>query len=218
MISHKNRFILITPQKTSSTTIVTALKDYIVIKDRQIPGNAGGVIAPVNVKSDCFDYGDEFNANYAKHTALHIYYDGWNTVKALKQLGCLPDEDKMGSIKDYFKAGAVRNPFDRLVSWWGRDVSLPGFKDYIKETPTVQNTNESVYALWPFFTKLKSDLKDPISKDLFFIRFENLQEDFDTFCDKVNIPRQVLPHKNKSDHQLNVLKLSVSCLSKITFK
>ena len=40
-----------------------------------------------------------------------------------------------------------------------------------------------------------------IHLDMFFIRFENLQEDFDTFCDKVNIPRQVLPHKNKSDRK-----------------
>ena len=32
-----------------------------------------------------------------------------------------------------------------------------------------------------------------------YLRFENLQEDFDTMCVKIGIEKRELPHKNKSE-------------------
>ena len=210
MISYNKKFILITPQKVGSTSLVTALKSYISI----LPRHGLGVMGFQNelFKKENFDYREDFGSDYAKHNALHLYYDGWNKIKQHKQQGGLD----IGEMNDYFIAGVIRNPFDRLVSWWDKKGSLI---DFIRTLPTCAGMgmpieeSDAYLSLWSWFTrghahewrfdpetKTHSRTKQNVD-DLLLIRFENLQQDFDTFCDKVNIPRQVLPHKNKSEHK-----------------
>ena len=112
--------------------------------------------------------------------------------------------------ENYFKFAFVRNPWDRFASCYfylkaggmneaydvrDRKIFLDqhdSFEDFILNT----NFNR-LFAQQHF--KPQSYYLD---KEIDFIgRFENLQEDFNIVCDKIGVPQQHIPHKNKSDHK-----------------
>ena len=119
---------------------------------------------------------------------------------------------------EYFKFSVVRNPWDRLVSVFhflninneSTELVAPrtrnrlfnrhikkykgNFKDFVRgvDIDQILHTREQ----YSFVCNDKYDI------ELNFIcKLENLQEDFDTICDKIKIPPQQLPHKNKSKHK-----------------
>jgi len=113
-----------------------------------------------------------------------------------------------GQYQKFYSFTFFRNPWDLMVSsfnWWTQKSKLPnrrrhgkklkdlGFRYFIKSRHS-SCINECYHAdqgqtYW---------LNDKID---FIGRFENLQEDFNTICDKIGIPRKQLPHKNKSNHK-----------------
>lgn len=165
MISHTKKFIIITPPKTGSVSIASALQQYIDITN---------IIKQVN---DCFDYTESTSGEAAKHFSAAQYSD---------------------YIHKYKTVGCVRNPFDRMVSWWkwlpGFDKRFTGisFEDFLKHPILNLDVFKPQYDYFTYDNQLVVDN---------YIKFENIQSDFNLFCDSVLITRMTLPHKNKSQHK-----------------
>ena len=100
----------------------------------------------------------------------------------------------------YFKFVIVRNPWDRKLSdfFFGkREGIVAADIDFI----TYINNNHLNNDLWnsPGLEWVE-DKNGNIDKNIFMGKFENLQNDFNIICDKINIPRRKLPHLNSSTH------------------
>ena len=113
-----------------------------------------------------------------------------------KHISCTDLIEQRPQYKDYFKFAFVRNPWDRVVSWYffvknntdSRSTKNISFKEIIKTKSKVwTGPKQFQYE----FTK-KSD---------FIGKTENIQEDFDIICDKIGIPQQTLPHRNTTKHK-----------------
>jgi chondroitin 4-sulfotransferase 11 len=112
------------------------------------------------------------------------------------------------SFENAFKFCFVRNPWDKVVSEfrfriWTYQNELTedsSFADWVRSTYV---DNDPKYYGWPkmFLPQLEwiTDEKGDIIVD-FVGRFENLQADFDTVCDEINLERQDLHHENRSRH------------------
>ena len=130
----------------------------------------------------------------------------------LQHLKACQLQEKIGDqvFNDYFKFTFVRNPFSKCLSeyFWEKtylNESL-NFNDWVKfKLGDLINQSENNIIMMRQKHNLEQykfiyDTSDNCLVD-FIGRFENLQEDFNIVCDKIGIPRQKLPHKNKTKHQ-----------------
>ena len=115
--------------------------------------------------------------------------------------------EKKWNWDEYFTFSFVRNPWDLMVSKYeyrnlksrdntkfGRESEgllkqIKNFEDFVRK-----DHSGFLGHHWCFDANGKQ-IVDFIGK------FENLQEDFDIVCDKIGIPQQQLPHKNKTNHK-----------------
>ena len=172
MISHKHKFIFIHIPKCGGTSIESLF---------------GGSV--------CGWDGD--NNLWKQHCSL-------NQIKSIYKI----DIDK------YYKFTFVRNPWDRAVSdykWWIRRKSPfrrllnnSTLKDYLlgrNGYEYINHLNNRTGRGDHFYEQSSFIFVKNINKMDFIGRFENLQEDFNVVCDKIGIPQQQLPHKNKTKHK-----------------
>ena len=161
---------------------------------------------------------------YSDHKCIfiHIPKSAGSTIHSiLKNKSCTVTSDhktmydlslRRSTIKQCFKFTFVRNPWDRFVSTYfyfkkyGRDNlgdmmtgyivnSFNSFRDFAINFPNIPNQ----LFRYPHFNEQVSWMQGQPPFD-FIGRFENLQDDFNTVCNKLSIPVQKIPRLNPSRH------------------
>lgn len=173
MISNQYKFIYVAIPKCGSRSIVRALDSYWDIR------------------------GDDDQSSLINH---HANFE--RIKKYIESAGL----DWHG----YFRFTSVRNPWERLVSAFFHVLKQKSlrrhdfsewkgstFRDFIIGKGGVCIDKSFAYKSQISYF-LDSDAK--ILSDA-ICRLETLQQDFNAVCDKIGIPRQKLPHVNKTKHK-----------------
>ena len=124
-------------------------------------------------------------------------------------------------FQDYFKFCFVRNPWDRLVSWYNMMVqkrvhndfskylleNSNTFSEFLDLTDTIMENNmEEINQYSPYPKSISFNQLDYISNDRgeilvdFIGRFERLGEDYKKITRTIGVNLD-LPHENKFDHR-----------------
>lgn len=184
--------------------LIDNTKKFIFI---HIPKTAGTSIRET-LKMSCDDYLEELDNDLEKRLFRHRRF---RVIMNSKY-----SIDK--NFKDYYKFAFVRNPWDRTVSrfHYYKDCG----KKIIKVIPNLtEKMNIYMKCSFDEFVSLHSpqyrskhpflqhnqmdyimDSKQKVGVD-FIGRYENLQNDYDTICNTIGIPKIQLLHNNKSNHK-----------------
>ena len=130
-------------------------------------------------------------------------HDGWRHLHAREIRDVVPPDVWDG----YFKFAFVRNPWDRLVSWYHMCVQVPvpnGFCRYVRQNfPTFESfvtgatTGPGEKTTHPQFDYVAGDDGEVIVD--FVGRYETLGDDFAQIADRLKLG-DVLPRANPSSH------------------
>ncbi len=170
MLSLKKNFLFVHIPKTAGNTIQDVLLEYS--EDTKVTRTCQDGI-------NCFGIVSE-KYSTQKHSPLREY------------------QQKLPEIlfNNLFKFTCVRNPWDRLISFyfsphrgkvnWDREA----FIDFAQTVPPALS----------FLDTAASSQRSTNPID-FIIRYENLENDFLTVCNRIDIPCKSLPHLNKSNRR-----------------
>jgi len=184
MISLQKKFLFVHVPKTGGNSIQNILKDYSEDKLTTLAKHQDG-IERFGVRNDTY--------NITKHSTLSHY----KSVLDPKTYSTL------------FKFATIRNPWDRMISCYFSphrgitDWNRTSFLELVNRKPTLRY----YITEYSFFEKVVRKLGIPIKitkKNLdsdidFLIRFENIDDDFELLCEKLDIPYSSLPKRNKSN-------------------
>ena len=171
MISLQKRFLFVHIPKTAGNSIQTILRDYsedqlVALRKEQDGIERFGLRNP--------------KYNIKKHSTLAEYRDALGNA----QFGNL------------YKFTCVRNPWDRMVSYYFTPTQSPEIWDRKKFRRIVSKAVSVADYL-----RLDQDEQDPFANVDYTMRFENLADDFRTVCETLGISPGALPRYNRSSRE-----------------
>ncbi|MEP0262684.1 sulfotransferase family 2 domain-containing protein [Dokdonia sp.] len=126
-------------------------------------------------------------------------------VDIVAQHGNAQTEDAaiFANFPDYFKFGFVRNPWDRLLSWyslrnkWNPPVDLETdrkqFEEFLESDMALQGDDSFYYNQLDYFTNVSHDL-DQVT----IYRYENYNEEVKKIAKKLDITIEEIPQVNET--------------------
>jgi Sulfotransferase family len=171
MISLQKRFLFVHIPKTAGNSIQSVLRDY-----------SEDQLVALRKEQDGIERFGLRNAKYKtkKHSKLSEYYDA------------LGDEQ----FRNLYKFTCVRNPWDRMVSYyftptqntetWNRKK----FRETISKAVSVAD-----------YLRLHNGEEDSFANVDYIMKFENLVDDFRAVCEAINISPPTLPQYNRSSRE-----------------
>jgi hypothetical protein len=171
MISIQKRFLFVHIPKTAGNSIQSALRDY-----------SEDQLVALRKEQDGIERFGLRNPNYQikKHSTLGEYRDALGNEQ----------------FRSLYKFTCVRNPWDRMVSYYFTPTQSPEtwdrkkFRKIIFEAVSVGD-----------YLRLDEDEEDPFGNVDSIIRFENLADDFRAVCGTLGILPTALPRYNRSSRE-----------------
>ncbi len=171
MISFQKRFLFVHIPKTAGNSIQSKLRDY-----------SEDQLVALRKEQDGIERFGLRNPNYKikKHSTLGKYRDALGNEQ----------------FRSLYKFTCVRNPWDRMVSYYFTPTQSPEtwdrkrFREIISKAVSVAD-----------YLRLDPGEEDPFANVDYIIRFENLAHDFRTVCITLGISPATLPRYNRSSRE-----------------
>jgi hypothetical protein len=171
MISFQKRFLFVHIPKTAGNSIQSVLRDYsedqlVALRKEQDGIERFGLRNP--------------NYNIKKHSTLAEYRDALGNEQ----------------FRVLYKFTCVRNPWDRMVSYYFTPTQAPEdwdrkkFRRIISKAVSIAD-----------YLRLDQGEEDPFANVDYILRFENLAVDFRTVCGMLGISPAMLPRYNRSSRE-----------------
>jgi Sulfotransferase family len=171
MISLQKRFLFVHIPKTAGNSIQSALRDY-----------SEDQLVALRKEQDGIERFGLRNPNYKikKHSTLAEYRDALGSEQ----------------FRNLYKFTCMRNPWDRMVSYYFTPTQNTETLDRKKFRKVIVNALSAADYL-----RLEKGEEDPFGNVDYIMRFENLANDFRTVCAALNISPATLPQYNRSNRE-----------------